>query len=1060
MSKIIGKVIMFSLALICIFFNNAYAEKIGNINFQSITIDDGLSQSLAEYIYQDSFGYMWIGTSDGLNRYNGNEFKVYRNIKNNDNSISNNVITSLVEDNYKNLWIGTDSGLNKMNLVTGDITRYLISEEDKTYSNSVIEELMIDSSGELWACSISGINYYDRKNDKFITIPTDLFKKAILQDFVEDDQGNIWISTDLGLYRYNPINKNIEEFNDPKNIIGKKDIFSMLYEDGKLWLGTKTDGLLIMDLKDYSIKSYRHNPNDSTTIPSNFIRDMLIAKDNTIWLGTDQGLVLFDEEEEKFYNYQNSTKRYSLSDNNIVSLFQDKLGVIWVGTFSGISKFSINREFKVYRNDPLNDNSLSNSSVCGIYEDDDEMVWVGTFNSGVNRINKKTGEITRYYNSVNDSQTLSSNRIKDITGIGNEVWIATDNGLNLYDKNTGAFKSYNNENSILNNEIRALFIGKDGLLWIGTKGGLYTFDRKDKFRSYNQMLEESGIYEKNISAIYEDNDGEIWLSVGNEGGIVRYNRKTGDIKQYVSNGKDINSLSFNTVRSISQDSSGAIWIGTQNGLNKFDKDKEIFTTYTYEDGLSNNFVYGVVVDNNDNIWVSTNYGLSMYDQYNDTFVRYYESDGISSNEFNGFSYHINKEGTSIYFGGVNGLTEIDPSNVKLNLNTEKVIIDTIKTSGGIEVKERDNIVLDYNSRELYIKFFIPEYKNTNQIQYAYKLEGADNEWTFLGNENYARYACLEPGKYTMLISGRSYNSVWSDISKIEIRVKNSIWQSPIAYVIYIVIICIIVYLFYNQVKILDGLVAQRTQELNNKLSENKKLYNKLIETERYKNNYFINLSHELRTPLNVILSIEQLISTLNSEGKEITKEKMESYMNALKGNSKRLLNLINNIIDTSKIDSGSYKIEKERTDIVSLVEDTALSMVELAEIKDLQLIVDPEIEELFIKCDKLDIERCIINLIGNAIKFTEPKGSVTVNISQLNEYVKISVKDTGIGIDNKYHKSIFDRFGQVYNEASEEFGGSGLGLTLTKNLIKLHGGEISVTSEKGKGSEFIIFLPI
>ena len=351
-----------------------------------------------------------------------------------------------------------------MNLVTGDITRYLISEEDKTYSNSVIEELMIDSSGELWACSISGINYYDRKNDKFITIPTDLFKKAILQDFVEDDQGNIWISTDLGLYRYNPINKNIEEFNDPKNIIGKKDIFSMLYEDGKLWLGTKTDGLLIMDLKDYSIKSYRHNPNDSTTIPSNFIRDMLIAKDNTIWLGTDQGLVLFDEEEEKFYNYQNSTKRYSLSDNNIVSLFQDKLGVIWVGTFSGISKFSINREFKVYRNDPLNDNSLSNSSVCGIYEDDDEMVWVGTFNSGVNRINKKTGEITRYYNSVNDSQTLSSNRIKDITGIENEIWIATDNGLNKYDKDTEKFTVYkktDDENSVVNSEIRVLYIDRE-----------------------------------------------------------------------------------------------------------------------------------------------------------------------------------------------------------------------------------------------------------------------------------------------------------------------------------------------------------------------------------------------------------------------------------------------------------------------------------------------------------------------------------------------------------------------------------------------------------------------
>ena len=1060
MSKVIGKMVMFLLVLICVFLNNAYAEEIGNINFQSITIDDGLSQSLAEYIYQDSLGYMWIGTSDGLNRYNGNEFKVYRNIKNNDNSISNNVITSLVEDNYKNLWIGTDSGLNKMNLVTGDITRYLISEEDKTYSNSVIEELMVDSSGELWVCTISGINYYDRKSDKFVTIPTDLFKNTILQDFAEDDEGNIWIATDFGLYRYNPINKKIEEFNDPENIIGKNDIFSMFYEDGRLWLGTKTNGLLIMDLKDYSIKSYRHDPNDITTIPSNFIRDMLRAKDDTMWLATDQGLVLFNEEDGKFYNYQNSTEKHSLCDNNIVSLFEDRLGVIWVGTFSGISKFSINREFKVYRNNPLDDNSLSNNSVCGIYEDDDEMVWVGTFNAGVNRINKKTGEITRYYNSVNDSQTLSSNRIKDITGIENEIWIATDNGLNLYDKNTGIFKSYTNQNSILNNEIRALFIDKDGLLWIGTKGGLYTFDRKDKFISYNGLLEESGIYEKNISAIYEDDDGEIWVAIGNEGGVVRYNRKSGEIKQYISNEKDLNSLSFNTVRAITQDSNGAIWIGTQNGLNKFDKSKEKFTTYTYSDGLSNNFIYGVVVDNNNNIWVSTNYGLSMYDQYSDTFVRYYETDGISSNEFNGFSYHINKDGTSIYFGGVTGLTEIDPNNVKINLNTENVIIDSIKTSGGIEVKERDNIVLDYNSRELYIKFFIPEYKNTNQIQYAYKLEGTDSEWTFLGNENYARYASLEPGKYTMLISGRSYNSVWSDIAEIKIKVRNSIWKSPIAYVMYIVIVCIIVYLFYNQVKILDGLVAQRTQELNNKLSENKKLYNKLIETERYKNNYFINLSHELRTPLNVILSIEQLISSLNSEDKEITKEKMQSYMNALKGNSKRLLNLINNIIDTSKIDSGSYKIEKETTDIVSLVEDTALSMVELAEVKELELIIDPEIEELFIKCDKLDIERCIINLIGNAIKFTEPKGRIIVNIAELNEYVKISVKDTGIGIDTRYHKGIFDRFGQVYNEASEEFGGSGLGLTLTKNLIKLHGGEISVISEKGKGSEFIILLPI
>ena len=277
---------------------------------------------------------------------------------------------------------------------------------------------------------------------------------------------------------------------------------------------------------------------------------------------------------------------------------------------------------------------------------------------------------------------------------------------------------------------------------------------------------------------------------------------------------------------------------------------------------------------------------------------------------------------------------------------------------------------------------------------------------------------------------------------------------------YIIIILIIIYIYYNQVKILDALVRQRTQELNDKLNENKKLYERLIELEKYKNNYFVNLSHELRTPLNVILSIEQLISSLTKSGVQISIEKMDTYMSTLKGNSQRLLNLINNIIDTSKIDSGFYRLDKEEVNIVTLVEDTALSMVELAEVKGLEIIIDPEIEELFINCDKLDIERCIINLIGNAIKFTDVGGTITVSICELEGKVKIGVKDTGIGIDEKYHKNIFDRFGQVNSVSSEVFGGSGLGLTLTKNLINLHGGEITVISEIGKGSEFIIILPI
>ena len=1062
MKKIIKKTTIFLFVFICLFKNEAFAIKDNNINFQSITVDNDLSQSLAEYIYQDSNGYIWIGTNDGLNRYNGNEFKVYKNIRNDENSISNNMISSIVEDNDKNLWIGTDGGLNKMNLNTGNITRYLVSDEDKLYSNTVVDELLIDSKGRLWVCTINGLNLYDSKNDKFVKVADEYLNNKGLQDITEDDEGNIWVATREGLFKYNHEMKIVKEFYHYENnedTISENNIFSIYYSENKLWIGTKIGGLNIMDLNDYSIKKYIQDEKDSNSIPSNLIRDIIRDKDGDIWLATDQGLAIFDESDESFYTYKSNTSKYSICDNNVINLYQDKMGVMWIGTFGGISKFYINNDFKVYRNDPDDDNSLSSSSVCGIYEDDEGMVWVGTFNSGINRIDIYDN-ISRFYNDYSNEESLSSNRIKDIIGIKNEIWIATDNGLNKYDKNTKKFTIYKkveNENSIVNDEIRVLHIDRDGLLWIGTRGGISTFDRKNKFTSYNDLLEKNGIYEKTINDIYEDIDGIMWFGLGNDGGLVKYNKETGEVKNYISNNN--NSLSNNTVRSITEDSKGNLWIGTQDGLNKLDKTTDEFTIYNYTEGLSNDFIYGVIVDSNDNIWTSTNYGISMYDQINNKFVRYYESDGLGSNEFNGFSYHKNKSG-EIYFGGVNGLTKFNPLNIQLSMETSDVIIDCIKTSGGVEIESYDNIVLGYDSRELYIKFFIPEYKNVNQMQYAYKLEGMDSDWIFSGIENYARYASIPPGKYKMHIVGRNYNGIWSNISVIDIKVKNSIWKTPFAYFTYIFILVTAIYYFYNQMKILDSLVKKRTYQLNMKLNENESLYKRLIKAEKYKNNYFINLSHELRTPINVILSIEQLIKSLIKSGVQIENNKIEEYMNTLGGNSRRLLNLINNIIDTSKIDSDSYKLNKEEVDIVSLVEDTALSMVELAKSKYIELIIDPEIEELFIMCDKLDIERCIVNLVGNAIKFTNPTGIITININKVQDNVKISVKDTGIGIDKKYHDSIFDRFGQVYNNSSEEFGGSGLGLTLTKNLINLHEGEISLISESGKGSEFIIILPI
>ena len=319
---------------------------------------------------------------------------------------------------------------------------------------------------------------------------------------------------------------------------------------------------------------------------------------------------------------------------------------------------------------------------------------------------------------------------------------------------------------------------------------------------------------------------------------------------------------------------------------------------------------------------------------------------------------------------------------------------------------------------------------------------------------------MDSGIYKFEVVARNSSGDWSKATTVTFKVGMKPWKTPLAYVIYTLIVFLVVYIIWNRVKILDSLVEQRTHELNSKLKENKELYDKLIKNEKYKNNYFVNLSHELRTPLNVIISTQQLITKLNEDDKNIPKEKLSYYMSTLRRNSDRLLKLINNIIDTSKIESGSYKLIIEKHDIVYLVEEIVLSMKDFIEANGIELIIDPDVEEKIIECDGSEIEKCIVNLVGNAVKFTPRGGKIEVRIIDLNNKVKISVKDSGIGIEKKYHDAIFDRFGQAYNDVSEEHGGSGLGLTVTKQLVTLHNGRIFVKSEPGHGSEFIIILPV
>lgn len=455
--------------------------------------------------------------------------------------------------------------------------------------------------------------------------------------------------------------------------------------------------------------------------------------------------------------------------------------------------------------------------------------------------------------------------------------------------------------------------------------------------------------------------------------------------------------------------------------------------------------------------MSTNGGISKLSLEDGTFMNFTISDGLQSNEFNGRSSFKSKDG-KLFFGGINGFNVFDPDSVELSLFKPEIIFDKFEVNGVAE-KYISSKKLKSTDNNIKVSFFTNDYKNSSSAKYYYNLEGGDSEWE-ISNSNTLLFANLAPGNYTLKVKAITQHGVSSEEASVDFTIKSPFWISNLAIFIYVIIIAIIIYLQINKLKKLDQLVSKRTQELRSEMKKNEKLFEKIIALEKNKNNYFVNMSHELRTPLNVLNSLNQLIKGLSKKDTFITPDKLSYYMDVMERNCSRLLSLINNLIDYAKIENNSYTLNKKDENIVYLVEEIVLDMKDYIEGKGIDLIFDTDTEEKEISCDKLEIERCIVNLLGNAVKFTPEGGLIEVLIQDLKDKVKISVKDSGIGIPEEKQSMIFDKFNQVIDDNSKQKNGSGLGLTITKHLIGLHGGEIYVESKVGEGSEFIIILPV
>ena len=1058
----VNKKINIILILVCIFsclkISTSYANIRESFNFKNITIEDGLSQSTVETIYQDSKGYIWIGTNDGLDRYNGYEFKHYKHDKYDKNSIANNYIVDIIEDKNGYIWVSTIGGLSRINPDKDEIKNYYSKEDSGNVSNSNLWKILCTKDNRLIASTIDGLNVYDKNKDKFTRI---LYKEGELPSqyiysLEEDINGHIWVGTDNGLVE---LDKDLNIVKSYQDAIEDSDVYNV-YDDskGNIWVCTLDNGLFKINLDDKSVENYKNN-NSKISIPSNNVRDIISDSEGKLWIATDKGLCTFDYEREEFITYnKKSYQSNSLIDDEIFCLLKDSSGLIWIGTYSGISRFNPNSNFTHFKLDPYEDNSISGNVIHGIYEDDDKTLWIGTNESGVNIIN---GESIKHLNKENSN--IVSDLIEDITGFKNYIFIGTNEGLSVLVKNDKTAKNYTITNyttkdGLPSNKIRSLFIDSKGYLWIGTNKGLAILDtNNNKIIDITYILDEMGVSDKFIRAVYEDSKGNYYIGCFLDGGLIKINPNTKEYKIYKNIENDDSSISNNSIRYINEDLYGNILVGTSHGINILNLSTDKFNHYTEKDGLINNTIYGILVDKNNGIWMSTNAGISKLSTEDATFKNFTITDGLQSNEFNGSACFKSKDG-NMYFGGINGFNVFNSQDIELSTFEPKVIFDNFEING-TNKKDISNIKFKSNENNIKINFFTNDYKNTKTTQYYYKLEGLENEWN-MTNSNSLVFANLGSGDYTLKIKTITQHGVMSDESSVHFTINPPIWRSNYAICIYLILIIISILRYMHKVNTLDRLVNERTNKLRKEMEKNEQLFKKVLSLEQNKNNYFVNLSHELRTPLNVLSSINQLIKEFTKKDNFITPEKLSYYMGIMDRNCSRLLSLINNLIDHTKIENNSYIINKKDEDIVYLVEETVLDMKDYIEEKGLELIFDTDVEEKVIRCDKVDIERCIINLVGNAVKFTPEGGLIEVLLQDLDDKVKIIVKDNGIGISEENQKIIFDRFNQVVDESSEQKGGSGLGLTITKQLITLHNGEIYVESEVGVGSEFIIILPV
>ncbi len=985
---------------------------------------------------------LWIGTFDGgLNKFDRNTetFVRYVNDEKNQSSISNNKVYAICEDRNSFIWVGTANGLNRFDKKSGKFIRYFNNPEDQnSLSSSIISSLIYDNkTNVLWIATKSGgLTKLDISQNKF--------------------------------NRYQPDEKN------PYSV--SENFINCLFKDASdvLWLGTFGGGLNKFDAKENKFIVYKKSGGHHY-IPTNYVLSVDEDNSGNLLLGTyEDGLIILDPKTNKFISFDhNAGDPESIGDNMVQDIYKDKRGLIWLATWtSGVNKLITDKKFKHFKHNPSNKNSLSGNGVTAICEDRDGIVWIGTELNGLNRLDLKNGNFTNYIHDPNNKYSITSDGVSDIKeDRDGNLWIVTDGyGFCKFDKKNNRFIRYQNnpdDNSSLPlDQVSVLLDDNYGDLLVGTFGaGLLKYDRKkNTFTKINYNPDEpDDITAAGIYCLAEDLNGTLWIGTYSNGLFI-YDRKSGKSKWYYNIPGDAESISDNIISAILIRKDGTVYIGTSNGLNKFDPIKEKFKRITESDGLPNNTIYGILEDDKGNLWISTNKGLSKFNPVKGTFENYNEADGLQSDEFNQWACHKGKSG-NLYFGGINGFNVFNPDNINNSDYKPPIILANLllfnkqvpvgfdpilnRTILNQSLNETEVLELTHEDYVITLEFAAVDFTVPKNINYAYKMEGFDKEWTYVNaDKRFATYTNLNPGFYQFKVKSTNCDRVWNEPGRsLAIIINPPWWKTGWAYTAYGILTILLLY----SIRTFD----LKRQRLRHQLELEHEHAEKLEEVDRMKSRFFANISHEFRTPLTLILGpVEQIISDNINEG-------VKKNAILIKKNANNMLSLINQLLDISKIDSGKLGLQAAYQNIIPFLKGIVMSFESLATMKSIKLFLNYSKDEVMAYFDREKMETILKNLLSNSFKFTPSGNEISVSLTEINgSSVEIKVKDTGIGISESELPKIFDRFYQVNSAHTREHGGTGIGLSLVKELVEIHHGLIAVDSKIGEWTEFKIILPL